>query len=80
MIAKASRNTHPPQDDNPQPDLASLLVARAMAEMFRNEPDCSLPESLAAILQRMEAWERSVAAMQVEQETSATPENLGLRN
>jgi hypothetical protein len=80
MTAKTSRNTHLPQDDNPQPDLASLLMARAMAETFRNDPDCSLPESLAAIMQRMEVWERDVVGMQAEQETSATPENLGLRN
>ena len=80
MTPGDSCNTRLPKEGDPQPDLASLLMARAMAEMFQNEPDCPLPESLAAILQRMEAWQRGVADMQAEQETSVTSENLGLRN
>ena len=80
MTSKASRNTRLPKEDDPQPDLASLLMARAMAEMFRNDPDCPLPVSLAAILERMEVWKQGVADMQTEQKTSAKPKNLGFRN
>jgi hypothetical protein len=57
MTARASRNTRPHQDDDPQPDLAAFMIARAMAEMFQDEPDCQMPEALAAILRQMERWE-----------------------
>ena len=45
-----------PLEDHP-PDLAAVMMARAMAEMFQDEPDCPIPEPLAAILRQMERWE-----------------------
>lgn len=40
------------------PDLAALMMARAMAEMFREEPDSPLPEPLAALFRQMERWRK----------------------
>jgi hypothetical protein len=57
MTAKASRNRRLPQVDDPEPDLAIFIMARAMAEVFQGEPDCPMPEPLTAILRRMECWE-----------------------
>jgi hypothetical protein len=45
-----------PVEDHP-PDLAAVMMARAMAEMFQDEPGCPVPEALAAILGQMERWE-----------------------
>jgi TorA maturation chaperone TorD len=33
-------------------------MARAMAEMFRDEPDSPLPEPLAALLRQTERWRK----------------------
>jgi hypothetical protein len=57
MTARASRNPCLLHDDDLRADLAAFIMARAMAEMFRDEPGCPLPEALAAILRRMERWE-----------------------
>ena len=38
------------------PDLAALMMARAMAEMFRDESP--LPEPLVALLRQMERWRK----------------------
>ena len=40
------------------PDLAAVMMARAMAEMFRDEPDSPLPAPLAALLRQMERWRK----------------------
>ena len=40
------------------PDLAAVMMARAMAEMFRDEPDGPLPGPLAALLWQMELWRK----------------------
>jgi len=40
------------------PDLAALMIARAMAELYRDEPDSPLPEPLAALLRQMERWRK----------------------
>jgi hypothetical protein len=40
------------------PDLAAVMMARAMAEMFRDEPDSPLPGPLAALLRQMERWRK----------------------
>ena len=37
------------------------MMARAMAEMFQDEPDCPMPEALAAILRQMERWKEEHA-------------------
>jgi len=57
MTANASRTRRPPQVDAPEPDLATFMMARVMAEVLRDEPDCPMPEPLAAILRRMEHWD-----------------------
>jgi hypothetical protein len=51
----------PLQDDDLQPDLATFMMARAMAEIFQDEPGCRLPEPLAALLQQMKRWEEEQA-------------------
>jgi hypothetical protein len=57
MTAQASHNMPPPQVEDPQPDLATFMMARAIAEMYQSEPDCPMPRPLAAILRQMESWE-----------------------
>jgi hypothetical protein len=52
-IPDTARVTH---DDDPYPDLAAFMIARAMAEVFRDEPDQRLPEPLAAVLRQIETW------------------------
>ena len=57
MPANAPDNVRRRQTDDPAPDLAAYMMARAMAEMFQDEPGCLMPEALAAILRQMERWE-----------------------
>jgi hypothetical protein len=40
------------------PDLAALMMARAMAELYRDEPDSLLPEPLVTLLRQMERWQK----------------------
>jgi hypothetical protein len=57
MMAQAPDTVRRRQGDDHPPDFAAVMMARAMAEMFQDEPDCPIPEPLAAILQQMERWE-----------------------
>ena len=57
MTASAPRNSRRRVDDRP-PDLAAVMMAHAMAEIFRDEPDSALPEPLAALLRQMERWRK----------------------
>ena len=57
MTAQGSDNVRRRQVDDRLPGLAAFMMARAMAEMFQDEPDCQMPEALAAILRQMERWE-----------------------
>jgi hypothetical protein len=57
MMAQAPDTVRRRQGDDHPPDFAAVMMARAMAEMFQDEPDCPIPEALAAILQQMERWE-----------------------
>jgi hypothetical protein len=57
MTASAPRNPRRWVQLRP-PDLAAAMMARAMAEMFRDEPDRPLPEPLAALLRQMERWRK----------------------
>jgi hypothetical protein len=57
MIAQAPDTVRRRQGDDHPPDFAAVMMARAMAEMFQDEPDCPIPEPLAAILRQMERWE-----------------------
>jgi hypothetical protein len=45
------------------------MMARAMAEMFQDEPDCPMPEALAAILRQMERWKEEHAHRAASAET-----------
>jgi hypothetical protein len=56
MSAKVPGDVHRSHLDVPMPDIASVMLARAMAEAFQaeNQP---VPEPLAAILRQMESWE-----------------------
>jgi hypothetical protein len=57
MMAQAPDTVRRRQGDDHPPDFAAVMMARAMAEMFQDEPDCPIPEPLAAILRQMERWE-----------------------
>ena len=57
MMAQAPDNVRRRQGGDHPPDFAAVMMARAMAEMFQDEPDCPIPEPLAAILRQMERWE-----------------------
>ncbi len=56
MSAKVPGDVHRSHFDDPMPDIASVMLARAMAEAFQaeNQP---VPEPLAAILRQMESQE-----------------------
>ena len=56
MSAKVPGDVHRSHLDDPMPDIASVMLTRAMAEAFQaeNQP---VPEPLAAILRQMESWE-----------------------
>jgi DnaJ-domain-containing protein 1 len=56
MSAKVPGDVHRSHLDDPMPDIARLMLARAFAEVFQaeNQP---VPEPLAAILRQMESWE-----------------------
>ncbi len=58
MLADAPRNLRQRQVDASVPNLAAFMMARAMAEMFQDEPSRPLPLALAAILQQMKRWVR----------------------
>ena len=57
MTAKARESVRRWQVGDPPPDLAAVMMARAMAEMFQDEPGRPLPKALAAILRQMDDWE-----------------------
>ena len=56
MSAKVPGDVHRSYLDDLMPDIASVMLARAMAEAFQaeNQP---VPEPLAAILRQMKSWE-----------------------
>ena len=56
MSAKVPGDVHRSYLDDLMPDIASVMLARAMAEAFqaKNQP---VPEPLAAILRQMKSWE-----------------------
>ena len=56
MSAKVPGDVHRSHVDDPGPDVASFMLARAMAEAFQAEGQ-PVPEPLAAILRQMESWE-----------------------
>ena len=56
MSAKVPGDVPRSHLDDPEPDIASVMLARAMAEAFQaeNQP---VPEPLAAILRQVKSWE-----------------------
>jgi hypothetical protein len=54
MTAKAPGKVRRRQVDDPPPDLAAFIIARAMSEMFQSDRSRPMPEPLAAILRQME--------------------------
>jgi hypothetical protein len=79
MMAQAPDTVRRRQGDDHPPDFAAVMMARAIAEMFQDEPDCPIPEPLAAILRQMERWKMSGHTVQAERKPSAT-KNLSVRN
>ena len=71
MTARAPDNVRRRQVDDHPPDLAAFMMARAMAEIFQDEPGCRMPEPLAALLQQMKRWEEEQA------HRAGRPETLG---
>jgi hypothetical protein len=57
MMAQAPDTVRRRQGDDHPPDFAAVMMARAMAEIFQDDPGCRMPEPLAAILQQMKRWE-----------------------
>ena len=49
MTAQAPDNVRQRQGDDHPPDFA-VVMSRAMAEMFQDEPDCPMPEPLVGRL------------------------------
>lgn len=56
MTPQAPGTVRKRQVDDPLPDLAAFIIARAMAEIIQSQPDRPVPEPLAAILRQMERW------------------------
>jgi hypothetical protein len=61
MTTQAPDNVRRRQVGDHLPDFAAVMMARAMAEIFHDEPDCRMPEPLAALLQQMKRWEEERA-------------------
>ena len=61
MTAETPDHVRRRQGDDHPPDLAVFMMARAMAEIFQDEPGCRMPEPLAAILRQMKRWEEEQA-------------------
>jgi len=57
MSRDASGDLRLPHVDNLQPDVGTFMIARLFAEVYRDVLEEPLPESLAAILRRLEIQE-----------------------
>jgi hypothetical protein len=79
MMAQAPDTVRRRQGDGHPPDFAAVMMARAMAEVFQDDPGCRMPEPLAALLQQMKRWKMSKHTVQAERKPSAT-KNLSVRN
>ena len=53
MPRDTSGQVHLPRVDELHPDLATFIIARAFAEVYRDVLEEPIPEPLAAILRRM---------------------------
>jgi hypothetical protein len=55
MPRTASGNVRLPHVADVHPDVATFMIARALAEVYRDVLEAPVPERLAAILRRIEA-------------------------
>ena len=55
MSHDASGDVRLPHVDNLHPDVATFMIARAIAEVYRDSLEQPVPEPLMAILRRMES-------------------------
>jgi hypothetical protein len=56
MIAKVSGKVSLPHVDDLHPDVATFMITRAFAEVYRDVLEEPVPEPLAAVLRQMEQW------------------------
>lgn len=57
MTHDASSDVRLPHVNDPHPDVATFMIARAFAETYRDVFDAPVPEPLVAILRQMEIRE-----------------------
>ena len=57
MPRDASGDARLPHVDDLHPDVATFMIARAFAEVYRDELEEPVPEALAAILRKTEPQE-----------------------
>jgi hypothetical protein len=57
MLPDASCDARLPRVDDLPPNVATFMIARAFAEIYRDSVEAPLPEPLAAILRQIESWE-----------------------
>ena len=57
MPHDASGDVRPLHVNDPHPDVATFMIARAFAETYRDVLDAQIPEPLIAILRQMEIME-----------------------
>ena len=57
MPRDASGDVRLPHVDDLHPDVATFMIARAFAEVYRDELEQPVPEALAAILRKTEPQE-----------------------
>ena len=57
MPRDASGDVRLPHVDDLHPDVATFMIARAFAEVYRDELEEPVPEALAAILRKTEPQE-----------------------
>jgi hypothetical protein len=55
MPQDASGDERLPHADDVHPDIATLMIARAFAETYRDVLDAPVPEALVSILRQMES-------------------------
>jgi len=57
MSRNASADVRLPRVDDIHPDVATFMIARALAEIYRDAVEEPIPEPLAAILRQIQAEE-----------------------
>jgi hypothetical protein len=57
MPRNASGDMRHVRAEDAYPNVAALLIARALAEVYRDTLNEPIPERLAAVLRQIETWE-----------------------